>query len=90
MAEIKVAKVQPAQRMSKRRLYASVCYYYPRYSLQDVSKMPARDLILLLEEARRIEAVKMQNLTAIVAAPHSKNKNEVSKLLSHFQDLAKD
>lgn len=90
MARIKVAKVQTsAKKQSKRELYATVCYYYPQYKLEDAQSLPARDIILLINTAKRREAAYLYNLTAIAAAPHSKKMSEVKKLLNHFGNLAK-
>lgn len=90
MARIKVAKVESSvKRMSKRELYATICSYYG-YELEYVSKLPARDLILLMKTAQKREAAKFYNLTSIMAAPHSKNMSQVKKLLDHFGNLAKD
>lgn len=91
MARIKVAKVEASiKRMSKRELYATVCYYYPQYKLEDAQALPGRDLILLIKTANKREAAKMYNFTSIAAAPHSKDMSQVKKLLNHFGNLAKD
>lgn len=89
MARIKVAKVESSsKRMTRRELYATVCYYYG-YKLEYVENLPARDLILLLKTARKVEAGYLYNLTAIAAAPKSNKLSQVKKLLSHFGNLAK-
>lgn len=90
MAEIAVKKVQSKDRAYKKRdLYATVCYYYPQYTLQQVQKLPARDVQLLLEVAHRIQAQNMYTLTQIAAAPHSKGGKGVEKLLDHFKKIGK-
>ncbi len=91
MARIKVAKVESASagKTSKRELYATVCYYYPRYSLEEAEALPARDLVLLIKTAKKIEAGYLYNLTAIAAAPKSNKLSQVKKLLSHFGNIAK-
>ena len=91
MARIKVQRVDGGKdnKLSKRELYATVCYHYPQYKLKQVEKMSARDVKLLLSTAQKQEAVKMYNLTAIAAAPHSKRQTNVKKLLDHFSKLAK-
>ena len=89
MAEIKPQRVKPQDRgLSKRRLYAKVCYYYPRYSLKEVEALPARDVRLLLKTAQEEQAALMHNLTLIVQAPHSKRQQNVKKLVDHFKKLA--
>lgn len=72
---------------SKRELYAEVCYFYPQYTLEQVSKLPARDINLLLKVAKKQEAVKMFNLTQIVAAPHTKKGKGVDTLTKHFKEI---
>jgi len=91
MAEIKVKRVGSSRkRTSLREQYATVCYFYPQYTLKDVQEMPARDLNLLLKTAQKQEAIKMYNMTSIVAAPHSKKQVNVKKLLDYFGNIAKD
>lgn len=87
MVKIAAAKL-PSRKTNKRELYATVCYYYPQYTLKMVQDMAARDLNLLITTARRLEALKMYNLTQIVAAPHSKKGKGVSKLLEYFKKVA--
>ena len=89
MAEIEVQKI-PAKESRKRELYARVCYFYPQYKLEDVQKMPNRDVMLLLKVANQIEALKMLNLTQISAAPHTKKGAGVKKLTSHFRKVARN
>ena len=92
MARVKVQSVTPSggKGLNKRELYATVCWYYPQYTLEQVSKMPARDVRLLLSIARREEAKKNYNLVQIVASPHSKKGENVKKLLEHFEKMAKE
>lgn len=71
---------------SNRRLWATVCYYYPQYTLEDARKLTVRDIRLLLGTAKRMEAQKMLMLTQIAAAPHTKNGKGVKQLTKHFQD----
>lgn len=89
MAVIEVEKV-PKKELSKRSLYARVCYFYPQYDLQRASKLPQRDILLLLKTAEHIEAVRMLNLTQISAAPHTKKGAGVKKLTDHFKRAAKN
>lgn len=71
MAKIRVQRVDnSASEISKRELYARVCYYYPQYNLQEAQKLPARDLYLLLQVANKLEAQHYFNMTQIVASPH--------------------
>lgn len=91
MAEIEVQKIPASKgKGSKRELYARVCYFYPQYKLQDVEKLPNRDVLLLLKVANQVEALKMLNLTQISAAPHTKKGSGVKKLTTHFKRIAKN
>ena len=88
MATVKVKQVtRDGRGLSKRELYATVCYYYPQYTLKQVQEMPARDIQLLINTARKLEAAQNYNLTQIVAAPHSKKGANVKKLLDHFEKM---
>lgn len=89
MADIQVARVEP-KKLSKRELYAQVCYHYPQYTLKEVEKMPYRDVALLLKVANKVEAMRLVNLTQIAAAPHTKNGTGVKKLTEHFKKVAKN
>lgn len=71
----------------KREIYAEVCYHFPQYTLEEVSRLPARDVKLLLEVARKKQAELMFNLVQVVAAPHTKKGEGVKKLSKHFKDL---
>lgn len=88
MARVKVQKVAPSSKgVSKRELYATICYYFPAYKLTDVQDLPARDVKLLLDTVQKLQASQNYNLTQIVAAPHSKKGANVKKLLEHFEGL---
>ena len=89
MAEIKVKRVTSKDKgFTKRELYATVCFYFPQYTLKQVQKLPARDVQLLLKTARKLEAQRMYNLTQIVAAPHSRKQVNVKKLIDYFKKIA--
>lgn len=87
MVVVKAAKL-PSKKTAKRDLYATVCYYYPQYNLQQAQNLPGRDINLLIKTAQKMEAVKMYNLTQIVAAPNSHKGRSVKKLLDHFKKVA--
>lgn len=90
MAKIRVQRVDSSTpSISKRELYARVCYYYPQYNLQQARNLPARDLQLLLQVANKIEAQHYFNMTQIVASPHTKKGSGVKKLADKFKQLAK-
>ena len=88
MPDIVVAKPVPRKRdrTKKRDMYAMVCYYYPQYTLEEVAKLPYRDLKLLLRTAEKLEAKKMYELTQIAAAPHTEKGRGVKQLERHFKD----
>lgn len=88
MAEIQVQKVAPKRGPSRRELYATVCYYYPQYTLKQVQNLPARDIDLLIKTAMKMRAGEMYNLTLIAQAPHSKKQQNVKKLIDYFKKLA--
>ena len=91
MAVVVVAQPVPSSEdtTSDREIWATVAYYYPQYTLKEASKLPARDIKLLIKTAKKLEAQKMFNLTQIAAAPHTKKGEEVKKLSEHFKRLAK-
>lgn len=89
MAEIRVQKVPIAtKQLSKRELYATVCYYYKQYTLQDVEKLPARDVQLLLKVAMKLESARYLNLTQIAAAPHTEKGEGVQNLIDIYKEAA--
>lgn len=89
MAEIRVQKAPKAERgIAKRELYATVCYHFPQYKLQEVEAMPFRDVQLLLKTAQKQQAAYFHNMTLIVQAPHSDKQKNVKKLVDHFKKIA--
>lgn len=91
MAVVAVAQPVPSSEDTTldRDIWATVAYYYPQYTLKEASKLPARDIKLLIKTAKKLEAQKMFNLTQIAAAPHTKKGEGVKKLSEHFKRLAK-
>lgn len=77
------------KQISKRETWARVCYLYPQYTLAEASKLPVRDLRLLLKIAEMIEAERNYELVQIVAAPHTKKGKGVKDLTDHFRKLMK-
>ncbi len=90
MAEIKVTKLESASKLNKRELYASIAYMYPQYTLKQVQALPARDVILLYDQARKLQAMNYINLVHIAAAPHTDKGKAVKSLLNEFQKILKD
>lgn len=88
MAVVKAAKVS-GKGFDARDSLATLCYYYPQYTLAAARRLPFRDVQLLLKKARQLEAVRYANLTQIAAAPNSKKGKAVKDLLTKFKDMAK-
>jgi len=84
--QAKVESTNPAFG-ENRILYATVCYHFPQYKLEDVEAMPYRDVALLLQTASQIEAAHLYNLTMIASAPHSKDGKGVKSLMEHFRKI---
>ncbi len=89
MAIIEVAQV-PKKRVDHRALLAEICWYYPQYSLAVASKLPFRDVKLLLKTAHRKEAANYYHLTQIAAAPHTKQALGVKTLSTRYQKAMKE
>lgn len=89
MAVVKAKSVHTGNaEHGKREIYAEVAYYYPQYTLEEVASLPARDVTLLLNTARRLKATEMFNLVQIVASPHTKKGQGVKKLSDYFKKEA--
>ena len=84
---VKAQSIYQAQnkKVSKREMWARICYFYPQYTLEEASKLPARDINLLLKVARKINAEQKYDYTQIVAAPHTKKGSGVKKLTEYFK-----
>ena len=84
---ISVKPVRPikAQKTSNRELWATICYYYPQYTLEDAKKLSIRDIRLLLKIAAKKEAEKYLQLTQIVASPHTKKGQGVKQLTNYYK-----
>lgn len=76
---------QQDQKISNRELWATVCYYYPQYTLREAKKLSARDIRLLLKIANQKEAEKMLQLTQIASAPHTKKGQGVKQLTEYYK-----
>lgn len=70
---------------TNRELWATICYYYPQYTLEEASKLSIRDIKLLLKVSEKLEAQKMLALTQIAAAPHTKKGQGVKKLTDYYK-----
>lgn len=93
MVKVKVARVEDAYVKNgkrKRKLYATIAYYYPQYTLEEASKLKARDLFLLLETAQKIKAEEYINLTQIAIGPHTEKGKGAKKLIENYKNILKD
>lgn len=70
---------------TNRELWATICYYYPQYTLEEASRLSIRDIKLLLKIAEKLEAQKMLAFTQIAAAPHTKKGQGVKKLTDYYK-----
>lgn len=75
------------KKTSKRETWAEVCYCYPQYTLEEASKLPLRDINLLLKVAKKQQAEQYFNLTQIAAAPHSEKGKGVQELTDRYQEI---
>ncbi len=76
---------------SKSKAYelaARVAYFYPSYTLSEAKRLPARDAMLLIKIARQENAKNYHELLNIQVAPNTKRGAGVSKLLSHYKEVA--
>lgn len=90
---IKVAKVSSeplSESDEKIRINATLCYYYPAYTLKMASMLPHKHKTIMLNQARRLKAKDMHDLTQIAAAPHSTKGKGVKKLIKHFEKVIKN
>lgn len=88
--KVEVAKLpSKVSKQSNRELWAKVCYHYGAYDLEKASRLPARDVALLLKIAKKEEALKMYDLTQIAAAPHTEKGRGVKNLSKYFEKEAK-
>lgn len=71
--------------LSNRELWASVCYHYPQYTLEQASRLSKRDIVLLLKTAKRLRASEMLELVQIVASPHTKKGKGVKQLSDYYK-----
>ncbi len=87
---IKVAKVSEKKDNEILRTLATLCYYYPAYTLRHARNIPYKHVLVLISQARRLEAAQFYNQVQIAAAPHSKKGVGVKKLLKHFEKVIKN
>lgn len=86
----KIVSVKPVRpikssKISNRELWATVCYYYPQYTLEEAKRLSVRDIKLLLKIAEKKEAEKYLQLVQIVASPHTKKGQGVKQLTNYYK-----
>lgn len=87
MVSVKPVKPTSKKAINNRELWATICYYYPQYTLEDAKKLSVRDIRLLLKIAEKKEAEKYLQLTQIVASPHTKKGQGVKQLTNYYKKL---
>lgn len=95
MDEPKVIKVAKASKTTAQgddsiRLSATLCYYYPAYTLRMARDMPHKHKVIMISQARRLEAMRFYNEVQIATSPHTKKGQGVKKLLKHFEKVSKN
>lgn len=70
-------------------LCAQLCYYFPQYKFHEARNLSLRRVKLLLNVAKKQEAIHFYNLTQISAAPHTEKGKGVKTLSEHFKNIAK-
>lgn len=84
---VEVAKLPSSKReTTAMQTLATLCYYYPQYTLSEARKLPHKYVKLLLKEARAQKAIEWHWLTLIAAAPHSNKGKGVKALLKALKD----
>lgn len=87
---VEVAKVPiDTSKSSALNTCATLCYYYPQYTLSAARKLPYKHVKLLLKIAQQHKAIEMMRLTEIAAAPHTKKMVGVKNLIRLFKGMAK-
>ena len=91
-----VIKAQAIPSESKRqqwtstdKIIATFCYYYQQYTFSQARKLPYKRILMMLDVAKKIEAIRLGNMLQIVAAPHTKNFTGVKKLSRYFESISK-
>lgn len=85
-----VAKsVRPAKvEINNREQWATICYYYPQYTLEEASKLTLRDIRLLLKIAEKLRAKEHLELLKISTAPHTEKGKGIKQAQEEFERIA--
>ena len=83
---IRVAKIpeQKKSGSSTMRLLATFCYYFPAYTLKEARKVPYKHIVLMLEQAKRLQSSDYYNLLQISVAPHTEKGSGIKTLNESF------
>lgn len=73
------------KKLTNREMWATICYYYPQYNLEEASRLSVRDLKLLLRVAEKMEANKRYEYLQIVTAPHTEKGSGVKELSEYYR-----
>lgn len=69
---------------------ATVCYYYPQYTLEDIyERLPAYQVSAMIKVARREQANQLLLLNGIIHGPNAKRQEQYRKLIKNLQNQAK-
>ena len=82
---IKAKSVHPqGQQSSKRELWATVCYHYPQYTLQEASKLSVRDIKMLEQLPKEQLAIVITQMDAAVFAEkiNAQNKYDYTQIVA--------
>lgn len=94
MPVVKVQKAPKSTATKKQdilRLDATLCYFYSAYTMPMAKRMPHVHKVIMIEQAKRLEATKMYNLTQIAStlSPGKKNSAAAKKVANHFKKIMK-
>lgn len=84
---VEIAKVpSTVKEKSAIETLATLCYYYPQYTLKQARSLPHKQVKLLLKEARIQKAIEWHWLTHIMTAANSGDKASIKTLLKALKD----
>lgn len=86
----KVAAQKKQQTIDVEDILTRLCYFYPQYKLHEARKLPYKDVVKLLNQAQKQEALKYYNLTLIVNSPNSKKGKMAKELISNYKKVFED
>ena len=92
---VRVAKDPAKQKAAKKSfdvddIVTRLCYFYPQYTLREARKLPYKDVVKLLNQAQKQEALKYYNLTLIANSPNSKKGKFAKDLINNYKKVFED